>query len=467
MSPTILILAAGAGTRMRSRRAKVLHSLAGRPMISYVVRAALAVKPASVIIVIGHQADDVRAAVIREVQRGERAEAAPSAEPSPIEFVLQSEPRGTGHALMVARDVLARREGMLVVLSGDMPLVRPETLRAVIEHHRSARQAATLVTMRPPDPTGYGRIIRSHKGDFVRIVEESDATEAERAIAEVNAGLYCFDLKPLLGCLDRLTPDNRQGEYYLTDVPLILTSLDYRVGTWECPRADELMGVNSRSDLAAVEARLRREIAHRWMDNGVTLRDPATTYIDDTVQIGPDTVIYPQVIIEGETTIGQECEIHSWTRLRDSFIGDRVTIHNSSVVVESRLGHGVSIGPFAHLRGEAEIADQAVIGNFVEVKKSVVGRGSKARHLAYLGDATIGERVNIGAGTITCNFDGKRKHPTIIEDDVRIGSDTMLVAPVRVGRGAVTGAGAVVIRDVPEKTLVVGVPAVEKKKVEP
>ncbi|HXF04569.1 MAG TPA: bifunctional UDP-N-acetylglucosamine diphosphorylase/glucosamine-1-phosphate N-acetyltransferase GlmU [Blastocatellia bacterium] len=467
MSPTIVILAAGLGTRMRSRRAKVLHPLAGRPMISYVVRTALAAKPSEVIVIIGYQADEVRAAVEREVQRWERAQATRPEERPQIEFVLQPEPQGTGHALMVARDALARGEGPLVVLSGDMPLVRAETVTELVEYHQKARQVATIVTMHLPDPSGYGRILRTPDGDFVRIVEDRDASEEERAIQEVNSGLYCFDRKPLIGSLDRLTPDNRQGEYYLTDVPLILTSLGYRVGTWECHAADQLVGINSRRDLAEVEARLRKEIAHRWLESGVTLHDPATIYIDDTVEIGQDTVIYPHVILEGETVIGQECTIHSWTRISNSRVGDRVTIHNSSVVIESRIGDDASIGPFAHLRGEAEIANQVVIGNFVEVKKSVVGRGSKARHLAYLGDATIGERVNIGAGTITCNFDGKRKHRTIIEDDVHIGSDTMLVAPVRVGRGAVTGAGAVVIRDVPEKTLVVGVPAVEKKKVEP
>jgi len=465
MQPNILIMAAGLGTRMRSRRAKVLHPLAGRPLISYVLRTALQLRPNKLIVVIGYQADEVREVAERERERVQRSVEPPEEWQPSVEFVTQAEQRGTGHAVMVAREAIKKLEGSLVILYGDMPLVRAETIAALIEAHAQGRAVATVATMRLDQPTGYGRIIRSTHGDFVCIVEERDATPQERAIREVNAGLYCFDVMPLIGALDRLTTNNRQGEYYLTDVPGILTSLGYRIGTFECQNPDELLGINTRLDLARTEARVRKEILDRLMLSGVTIMDPATTYIDADVVIGQDTIIHPHVVIEGETTIGEECEIHSWTRITNSIIGSRVTVKNCSVINNSRVGNDVNVGPFAHLRTEAEIADEAAVGNFVEVKKTKIGRKTKAMHLAYLGDATLGERVNVGAGTITCNYDGKRKHPTFIEDDVKLGSDTMLVAPVRVRRGAMTGAGAVVIKDVPEKTLVVGVPAVEKKKV--
>ncbi|MCS6817299.1 MAG: bifunctional UDP-N-acetylglucosamine diphosphorylase/glucosamine-1-phosphate N-acetyltransferase GlmU [Blastocatellia bacterium] len=488
MRPNVVILAAGLGTRMRSRRAKVLHELAGRPLIAHVVRAALGAHPSRLIVVIGHQAEDVRRIVEREVARN-------AGEPSPrLLFALQHEPLGTGHAALMALETLGAEEGPphaptavaesealeqwekweeapvwrepLVLLYGDMPRVRSETIARLVAAHLEGRAVATLMTLRLEDPTGYGRIVRDAQGEVVRIVEETEARPEERAIQEVNAGLYCFDPKPLLGALRRLRPENRKGEYYLTDVVGVLTSIGYRVRAIESEHPEELLGVNTREDLARLEAELRREICARWMREGVTIRDPNTTWIDADVVIGADTVLHPYVHLEGETRLGEACEVHAWTRIVDSQLGDRVIVRNFTVIQGSRIGNDVRIGPFAHLRGEVELADEVAIGNFVEVKKSRIGRRSKAMHLAYLGDATVGERVNVGAGTITCNYDGKRKHPTIIEDDVKLGSDTMLVAPVRVGRGAMTGAGAVVIRDVPERTLVVGVPAVEKKKVE-
>ncbi len=484
MRPNVMILAAGSGTRMKSHRAKVLHELAGRPLIAHVVRAVLALRPVRLIVVVGHQADDVRRAVLQEVSR-----LIPQEDERPrLLFPLQTEARGTAHAVQVALDEIQAQEGPpepprelgpeafekwepppvwqepLVILYGDMPLVRTETIARLLQAHASGRAVATLVTMRLNDPTGYGRILRDAQGEFVRIVEESDARPEERAITEVNAGIYVFEPRPLRGALQRVTPENRQGEYYLTDVLGLLTSVGYRVQTLESEHAEELLGVNTREDLARLAAHLRREICRRWMREGVTILDPETTWIDVDVVIGRDTLLHPHVHLEGETRLGIQCEIHSWTRLVNSELGDRVTVRNFTVIQESRIGNDVRIGPFAHLRGQVELADEVAIGNFVEVKKSRIGRRSKAMHLAYLGDATVGERVNVGAGTITCNYDGKRKHPTIIEDDVKLGSDTMLVAPVRVGRGAMTGAGAVVIRDVPERTLVVGVPAIEKKK---
>jgi bifunctional UDP-N-acetylglucosamine pyrophosphorylase/glucosamine-1-phosphate N-acetyltransferase len=489
MRPNIVILAAGLGTRMRSHRAKVLHELAGRPLIAHVVRAALGVHPARVIVVVGPQAEEVRRVVEHEVARAASA----VNEPPRLLFAHQTEARGTGHAVRVALEALRAEEGSpdlpeagqeealstweqwrepsvwhepLLILYGDLPLVRSETIARLAEAQARGDAVATLVTMRLEDPTGYGRIVRDAQGEVVRIVEEADASPEERALTEVNAGLYGFDPKPLWGALARLTPENRQGEYYLTDVVGVLTSLGYRVRALESEHPEELLGVNTRHDLARLDAHLRRTICERWMQEGVTILDPNTTRIDADVVIGRDTIVHPHVHLEGETRVGEACEIHAWTRIVDAELGDRVIVRNFTVIQGSRIGNDVRIGPFAHLRGDVEVADEAAIGNFVEVKKSRIGRRSKAMHLAYLGDATVGERVNVGAGTITCNYDGKRKHPTIIEDDVKLGSDTLLVAPVRVGRGAMTGAGAVVIRDVPERTLVVGVPAVEKKKLE-
>jgi bifunctional UDP-N-acetylglucosamine pyrophosphorylase/glucosamine-1-phosphate N-acetyltransferase len=489
MRPNVVILAAGLGTRMRSERAKVLHELAGRPLIAHVVRAALGIRPTRLIVVVGPQAEEVQRVVEGEVVRA----VGEGDERPRVLFAQQREPRGTGHAALVALEALSAEAGPpqapisigedqpealeqwarweepsvwrepLVVLYGDLPCVRTETLARLVEAHQEGNAVATLVTMRLEDPTGYGRIVRSAQGEIVRIVEEADARAEEREIREVNAGLYAFDPKPLWGAVRRLMPENRKGEYYLTDVIGVLTSIGYRVQAIESAHPEELRGVNTRQDLAHLEAELRRQACERWMREGVTIRDPSTTWIDADVVIGADTVVHPHVHLEGETRIGRGCEIHSWTRIVDSHLGDRVIVRNFTVIQRSRIGNDVRIGPFAHLRGEVELADEVAIGNFVEVKKSRIGRRSKAMHLAYLGDATIGERVNVGAGTITCNYDGKRKHPTVIEDDVKLGSDTLLVAPVRVGRRAMTGAGAVVIRDVPERTLVVGVPAVEKK----
>lgn len=458
MQLNVLIIAAGLGTRMKSRRAKVLHEVAGKPLIAYGVRTALELHPSRLLVVIGYQAEAVKMAVEHEVARA-RGEAAPL-----VEFVLQTEPLGTGHAVKAAREALAGASGSVVVYYGDAPLIRPETIQTLVHRHHHGQCAASLLTVTMDDPTGYGRIVRSPTGEFLRVVEHRDATPEQRQIKEVNPGLYCFEIPPLLVALDQLSPKNVQGEYYLPDVFSILHSQGHRIGVFTYDQPEEFYGVNTRIELADVGARLRR----RWLDHlmlsGVTIVDPNSTYIGPDAVIGQDTIIHPQVIIEGPTHIGQECEIHSWSRIVNSQLGDRVTVKNCCQIINSRLGNDTTVGPFAHLRMEVDLADEAVIGNFVEVKNSRLGRQSKAMHLTYLGDATIGQRVNIGAGTITCNFDGKRKHPTIIEDDVKLGSDTMLVAPVRIGRGAMTGAGAVVTKDVPDHSLAVGVPAVVKKK---
>ncbi|HXG92674.1 MAG TPA: bifunctional UDP-N-acetylglucosamine diphosphorylase/glucosamine-1-phosphate N-acetyltransferase GlmU [Blastocatellia bacterium] len=457
----VMILAAGLGTRMKSKRAKVLHEIMGLPLIAHVVRAALELAPGAIFTVVGHQAEEVERAVRDAAARlAERGAARPE-----LRFALQAEQRGTGHAVMTARDELESRFGSLIIIAGDGPMIKGETLRRLSEAHASESNDATVLTVEMEDPTGYGRIIRDGEGRFVRMVEEKDATPDERAIREVGVSIYCFDIPALLSALDHLTTDNAQGEYYLTDVPKVLAEQGKQVGLLRHSDAEEVLGVNTRVELAELERKLREKKLRELMLAGVTIIDPATTYIHQDVEIGQDTVIHPQVIIEGASRIGSNCAIYSWTRLRNVEIGDDVTIRNSCVIEDTRIHDSVTVGPFARLRMNAELSEKSVIGNFVEVKKSKIGRGTKAQHLAYLGDATLGDNVNIGAGTITCNYDGVQKHETHIEDDVKIGSDTMLVAPVRVGRGAVTGAGTVVTKDVPEDSLAVGVPAVVKKKV--
>jgi len=456
----VLILAAGLGTRMKSRRAKVLHELAGLPLIAHVLRAALNLPPEAVFTVVGHQAEDVTKAVLDAAQLATRS----SDSVTNFHFVLQSEQRGTGHAVMSAREQLAGSNGQLVILPGDAPLINASTLINLVATHNAEKNDATMLTTMMDDPTGYGRIIRDKEGRFLRSVEQRDASPEELTVNEVGVSIYCFEVGPLVEALNYLTPDNAQGEFYLTDVPRILQSRGNRVGLMCHPNSEEVLGVNTRIELAELERKLRDRKLRQLMLSGVTMLDPATTYIHQDVEIGEDTVIHPQVIIEGASRIGAGCTIQSWTRMKNVEVGAGVTIRNSSVIEDSIIRDGATIGPFARLRAGAEIGEKAGIGNFVEVKKSKIGRGTKASHLTYLGDATLGERVNIGAGTVTCNYDGVRKNETVIEDDVKIGSDTMLVAPVRVGRGSVTGAGTVVTKDVPPDSLAVGVPAVIKKK---
>jgi bifunctional UDP-N-acetylglucosamine pyrophosphorylase/glucosamine-1-phosphate N-acetyltransferase len=445
---------------MRSRRAKVLHELAGLPLVSHVVRTAVASAPEKLFVIVGHQAEEVERAVRSEVERlAGRGLSSPE-----LRFSLQREQRGTGHAVMAAREELAGRSGSLIVLAGDGPLIKPDTLRRLAERHAADRNDATVLTVMMDDPTGYGRVIRDREGRFLRVVEQKDASGEELSVREVNVSLYCFETQALLGALDHLKPDNKQEEYYVTDVPRILLEEGRRVGIFLHDDAEEMSSINSRVELADLERRLRERKLVELMLSGVTIIDPATTYIHQDVEVGQDTIIHPQVIIEGASRIGSDCVIQSWSRLRDVDTGNGVTIRNSCVIEESIIRDGATVGPFARLRMNAEIGEKAGIGNFVEVKKSKVGKGTKASHLTYLGDATLGDRVNIGAGTVTCNYDGVRKHETVIEDDVKIGSDTMLVAPVRVGRGSVTGAGTVVTKDVPPDSLAVGVPAVIKKK---
>lgn len=457
----VMILAAGLGTRMKSRRAKVLHELAGRPLVAHIVRAAFQLAPEAILTVVGHQAAEVETAVRDEAAR--LIEAGAPVHPH-LRFATQTEQRGTGHAVMVARDQLDGRGGSLVIVAGDVPLLKAETLKHLAETHHNQKNAVTLLTTIMDDPTGYGRIIRDKDGGLLRCVEQKDGSPEELAVREVGVSIYCFDVPALLEALDHLTTDNAQGEYYLTDVPKIMLDQGKPVGLVCHSNTEELLGVNTRIELAGLERKLRDQKLRELMLSGVTIVDPATTYIHQDVEVGQDSLIYPQVIIEGASRIGSGCTIQSWTRMKNVDIGDNVTVRNSSVIEDSRIRDGATVGPFSRLRAGADIGENAGIGNFVEVKKSRIGRGTKASHLTYLGDATLGERVNVGAGTVTCNYDGVRKNETIIEDDVKIGSDTMLVAPVRVGRGSVTGAGSVVTRDVPPDSLAVGVPAQVKKK---
>ena len=448
----VLILAAGLGTRMKSKRAKVLHELGGSPLIAYVYRVAQSLNPDKIFLVVGHQAAEVRKAVEAEIG-------------SLAEFVTQAQQRGTADAVMSARAQLENRNSLLVILSGDVPLLKAETLEHFIDEHRSSGAACSILSVRLENPTGYGRIVRDANEGFARIVEQRDASDEERKIREINSGIYCFDSAKLLAALERVKPANDQGEFYLTDVAEILLQQGEKVNVRPHGDAREVSGINTRAELAEFENLLRRSTIRKLMlEGGVTFLDPSRAYISATARLGQDCVIYPDVAIEGDSAIGDGCEIHSGSKITNSRLGDNVVIKDHCVIVDSNIESNCAVGPFAHLRMNTTIAEGAVVGNFVEVKKSRLGRGSKSMHLSYLGDATIGEKTNIGAGTITCNYDGKDKHQTIIEDNVRIGSDTMLVAPVRVGSGSVTAAGSVVTEDVPPDTLVAGVPAVIKKK---
>jgi len=445
-------MAAGLGTRMKSRRAKVLHELGGAPLIAYVVRAAQALEPRSIITILGHQAEEVERAVLAEV--GELAS-----------FVIQERQRGTGDAVESARRVLEDSDSLVLVLSGDVPMIRVETLQKLIEHHNDAGAACSILSVRLENPTGYGRIIRDNNGEFRKIVEQRDASEDERLVREINSGIYCFEAKALFEALRKVEPKNDQGEYYLTDVAEIILASGGTVSVFLINDPREVSGVNTRAELAEFENLVRRSAIRRLMiESGVTFIDPSHAYISAEAQIGRDTIIHPNVTIEGKTVIGEGCVIRAGARITNSRLGDNVTVKDHSVIVDSQVEANCSVGPFAHLRMNALLEEKATVGNFVEVKKSRLKRGAKAMHLTYLGDATIGERTNIGAGTVTCNYDGVNKHETIIEDDVKIGSDTMLVAPVRVGARSKTGAGSVITRDVPPDSLVAGVPAEVKKK---
>ncbi|MBC7251402.1 MAG: bifunctional UDP-N-acetylglucosamine diphosphorylase/glucosamine-1-phosphate N-acetyltransferase GlmU [Anaerolineae bacterium] len=441
----VVILAAGEGTRMKSQVPKVLHHLAGKPMVCYAVETATRLSADRPVLVVGYGADRVRQTV------GEAAI-----------YVEQTEQLGTGHAVLQTRSLLAGRSQAVLVCYADMPLLTADTLGRLVDLQQRSGAAIAMLTLKADDPMGFGRVVRGTDGRVMAVVEEAVATPAQLSIRELNAGVYCFAADWLWSRLPdlRLSP---KGEYYLTDLIAIAVAGGQRVEALVSEDAEELLGINNRVHLARAEAIMRRRINEQWMLSGVTLVDPATTYIEATVQLSPDTIIYPNTYLQGATIVGSGCEIGPNTLVRDSQIGERCVIR-ASVVEGARVEDGVDIGPFSHLRKGAHLGPGVHIGNFGEIKNSYLGPGTKMGHFSYLGDATVGAEVNIGAGTITCNFDGQRKHQTVIEDGAFIGSDTMLVAPVRIGAGAKTGAGSVVTRDVPPNTLVYGVPARTKSQ---
>ncbi|RMF30878.1 MAG: UDP-N-acetylglucosamine diphosphorylase/glucosamine-1-phosphate N-acetyltransferase [Chloroflexi bacterium] len=448
MNLAVVILAAGRGTRMKSRLPKVLHPLAGRPMVLYVVHTASALTTIPPILVVGHGADAVRQVV------GERAR-----------YVIQEPQLGTGHAVQQARPAVDPEVDTLLVTYADMPLLTPEALRKLVEVHQDRQATVTLLTVERDDPRGFGRVVRDGEGRIQAIVEQLDATPEQAVIRELNTGTYCFDTAWLWEHLPHLRQNPVKGEYYLTDLIAMAVAEGRRVEAVPLEDPTEALGINTRLHLAEAEAALRRRINERWMLAGVTMVDPTTTYIEADVVIGPDTVIYPHTHLQGKTRIGAECRLGPNAIIRDSTLGDRCIVL-ASVLEGATLEEGVDVGPFSHLRKGAHLARGVHMGNFGEVKNSYLGPGTKMGHFSYVGDATIGANVNIGAGAITCNYDGERKHPTIIEDDVFIGSDTMLVAPVRVGKRARTGAGAVVTHDIPPGSLAYGVPARVRRSVE-
>lgn len=436
-----VILAAGKGKRMISALPKVLHPICGRPIIAYVLDTLSAVGIASPVVVIGHGADRVRAAL------GEG-----------VRYAVQEEQLGTGHAVAQALPLLEGHTGTVLIVYGDVPLLRPVTVETLVAHHRSQEAAATILTDLRDDPTGYGRVVRDARGNVSRVVEDPDATSQEREIREVNVGMYAIESGALREAVGSLEPGNTQGEYYLTDTIGALLGAGHTVAAVVAASSQETTGINSRGDLARAETTMRWRLLDALMDAGVTVVDPLATYVHAGVRVGPDTTLHPGTVLEGSTSVGEGCTIGPSARLVDAEIGNRVTIV-ASTVVASTVGDDSRIGPYSHLRPGVRLGRFVEVGNFAEMKNVTVGDRTKVHHISYLGDATIGERVNIGAGAVTCNFDGRAKHHTVIEDGAFIGSDTMLVAPVRVGREAVTGAGSVVRRDVPPRGVAVGMPA--------
>ncbi|HYC91382.1 MAG TPA: bifunctional UDP-N-acetylglucosamine diphosphorylase/glucosamine-1-phosphate N-acetyltransferase GlmU [Thermoanaerobaculia bacterium] len=442
----VIILAAGLGTRMKSGTIKILHRAAGRPIIDYVLDLASDLCPTPPVMVVGYQREAVQKSI------GNRAR-----------FAVQEQQLGTGHAVLQAAQHIDAAKRVMI-LSGDVPLTRIETLRRLLDEHERSGNALTLLTMKLADPAMYGRIIRDDQGGVVRIVEAKDASDEQKRIDEVNAGIYVFNGEHLFGNLRNLRPENAQKEYYLTDLLSVIREGGHRVGAVIADDPIEALGVNSRGELAQVEREIQRRVVTRLMSEGVTFRNPDTVVIDSTVSIGPDTVVYPFVTLEGTTRIGEGCVIDPGVHLINVTVGDDVHIKTGTVAEDAIIEDEASVGPYSHLRGGTKLGRRVKVGNFVETKKAVFGEGAKASHLSYIGDADVGADVNIGAGTITCNYDGVNKHKTTIEDGAFIGSDSQLVAPVRIGRGAYVGAGSTITKDVPPDSL--GLSRTPQKNVE-
>jgi bifunctional UDP-N-acetylglucosamine pyrophosphorylase/glucosamine-1-phosphate N-acetyltransferase len=434
----VILLAAGQGTRMKSAIPKVLHPLGGKALFLHALQTARRLDPARIAIVVGHGASAVR-------------QAYPLIE---VNWVIQERQLGTGHAVLCAKEAFANFTGEVLILSGDVPLIREQTLRAMIEHHRSRGAALTLLTAELDEPKGYGRILRGATGAIAGIVEEKDATAAQRKTREVNAGIYVASAPFLFSALGRVENNNQQGEYYLPDVIGIGLAQGQTIETMTVKDPREMMGINSREELAAMEKNLRQSVNQKWMQAGVTLKDPDTTYIDESVTIGQDTVIGPNTQLCGKTAIGARCRIDGSAFLTDAVLGDEVHLRFSVVMTGCRVERGAIIGPFAHLRPGTDLSANVHIGNFVETKEAKLGEGTKANHLTYLGDVTIGRDTNIGAGTITCNYDGFNKYKTTIGDRVQVGSDTTLVAPIALGDDVYIATASTVRRDVPAGALV-------------
>jgi bifunctional UDP-N-acetylglucosamine pyrophosphorylase/glucosamine-1-phosphate N-acetyltransferase len=433
----IVILAAGKGTRLKSALGKVLHRAGGRTLVEQVVRACQPLKPREIVAVVGHQAEEVSAAVA----------------PLGVKTVLQEPQRGTGHAMLVARRAISSRTKFAIILPGDAPLIRTETIVALASAHRESGAAATILSAEIENPSGYGRIVRQEDGSVAAIVEDSALTGEQRSIREINSSIYCFTLEKLWPCLAALKPQNVHKELYLTDAIALLRQKGEKVQAVRAADPDEVLGCNTRADLAAVDAVFRRRKRAAIMDAGVTIELPETVLIDPEVIVGADSHIEPGVQLLGKTRVGASCTIRAGSVLSDSVLEDNVLVKPYTIVAASHLSSGAQVGPFAHLRDSARLEENARVGNFVEIKKSVLGEGVKSMHLTYLGDARIGSGTNIGAGTITCNYDGVNKNPTTIGKRVFIGSDTALVAPVRVGDGAYVGAGSVITKNVPPDAL--------------
>ena len=443
----IAIMAAGKGTRLKSKRPKVLHEIGGRSLLLHVIAAAKSlVSHDHIYSIIGHESEKVRHAVAH----------------TGIQFVLQSEQRGTGHALQMLKAHFAASGDPipenLLVLSGDVPLIRPETLRSLADFHLAQHAAMTILTAVPPDPTGYGRVIRvaADSPQVTAIVEQKSLTEAQKNAPEINSGIYCFNTAALFSKLDLLSTNNAHGEFYLTDIAALLVADKQRVVATQAASVDEVLGANTIAEMMHLDAAMRHAVARRLMSEGVTIFRPDTCVIDAEVHVGPDTVIEPFVQLLGHTHIGSDCRIRSYSVIQSSTIGEAVMIRNGSILDRATIGDGAVIGPYAHLRPESNIGPAAHVGNFCETKKITLGPGSKANHLTYLGDAVIGSGVNVGAGVITCNYDGVHKNLTTIGDHSFIGSDSTLVAPITIGEGVYIAAGSTITEDVPSDALAFG-----------
>lgn len=433
-----IVLAAGQGTRMKSDLYKVLHPVCGKSMVAHVIDNIGELGTERIVTIVGHGAEKV------EETLGDKSE-----------YVLQQEQLGTAHAVQQAEALLGNLDGTTIVVCGDTPLIRSETMGALIAHHKASAAKATILTAITDNPTGYGRIIRAEDGQVLRNVEQKDATLEEQQVTEINTGTYCFDNKALFDALKKVRNDNAQGEYYLPDVIGILQSEGASVAAYATEDFSETLGINDRVVLAEAEQVMRQRLAEQHMRNGVTIINPANTYISADAKIGRDTILQPGAMIEGDAVIGEGCTIGPNSQIVNSVIGDRTTIH-SSVVRDSKIGTDTTVGPFAHIRPETDLGNHVRIGNFVEVKKSTLGDGSKAAHLSYIGDANVGSAVNFGCGTIVVNYDGKKKHLTTVEDDAFIGCNSNLIAPVTIGEGAYVAAGSTISKDVPKDSLAIG-----------